>query len=166
MTGIALAVLLIAGLLLNGLRLRGRAAALPVLPAGDSPGGSFRAVVAEGLTLDDATRRAGAAHADRRGDDIVDLVPRDLPVTAARDLVRHMSPPDGDGPGNGPRSGGGHGSCWLQNGFEYGVAHRCASSSGYLAIIGISCAEIMRKNFKMYSTSRDEMPIGNAQAGK
>lgn len=107
MIGIALAVVLIAGLLLNGLRLRGRAAALPTLPAGDPPGGdgSFRAVVAEGVTLDPATRRAVAAYASRRGDDVVDLVPQDLSVTAARDLVRHMSPPSADGPGNGLGAG-------------------------------------------------------------
>ncbi|MGI5328471.1 methyltransferase domain-containing protein [Actinomadura nitritigenes] len=101
MTGIALAALLIVGLLVNGLRLRGRAAALPVLPAGDSPGVPLRAVVAEGVALDDATRRAASAYAAQRGDDIVDLVPRDLPVTAARDLVRHMTPLGGNGPGNG-----------------------------------------------------------------
>ena len=103
MIGIALAVLLIAGLVLNGLRLRGRAAALPTLPADDAPAEepAFHAIVAEGVSLDDVSRRAATAYAYRQADDIVDLIPRDLPVTAARDLVRHMSPPDADGPGNG-----------------------------------------------------------------
>jgi SAM-dependent methyltransferase len=101
--GIALAVLLIAGLVLNGLRLRGRAAALPTLPADDAPAEepAFRAIVAEGVGLDDTSRRTATAYACLQGDDIVDLIPRDLPVTAARDLVRHMSPPDAGGPGNG-----------------------------------------------------------------
>jgi hypothetical protein len=101
--GIALAVLLIAGLVLNGLRLRGRAAALPTLPADDAPAEepAYRAIVAEGVRLDDPSRRAATAYACRQADDIVDLIPRDLPVTAARDLVRHMSPPDAGGPGNG-----------------------------------------------------------------
>lgn len=107
MIGIALAVLLIAGLLLNGLRLRVRAAALHTLPADDTPARdtAFHAVVADGVNLDDTTRRAANAYAYRQGDDLVDLTPQDLPVTAARDLVRHMSPPDADGPGNGLGAG-------------------------------------------------------------
>ncbi len=102
MIGIALAVLLIAGLLLNGLRLRGRAAALPLLPAPPAHGptaGGLRAVVAEGAALGDAP--AAEAYASARDLDILDLVPRDLHVTAARDLLRHLSPPSAKGPGNG-----------------------------------------------------------------
>lgn len=110
MIGIVLAVLLIGGLLLNGLRLRGRAAALPTLAAGDPPtdrpeDDAFRTIVADGVTLDEAGRRAAAAYAYRQGDDILDLVPQDLPVTAARDLVRHVSPPSPKGPGNGLGAG-------------------------------------------------------------
>ncbi|WP_051467807.1 class I SAM-dependent methyltransferase [Actinomadura oligospora] len=108
MIAISLAALLIVGLLLNAARMRGRAAALSALEApGDDPGRArdgdedLRFLVAEGVVLDEEARLAAAAHAHRHGADIVDLVPRTLPVTAARDLVRHMSPPKDGGPGNG-----------------------------------------------------------------
>ena len=106
MIGIVLAVLVIAGLLLNGLRLRGRIAALPQLPpAGDAAeppaDEDYRAIVAEHLTLDDATLRDAVAYASREGLQVVDLVPADLPMTAARDLASKVTPPDARGPGNG-----------------------------------------------------------------
>ncbi|MEV5571929.1 class I SAM-dependent methyltransferase [Spirillospora sp. NPDC052269] len=115
MIAIPLAVLLIAGLLLNVLRMRGRATALSALGApGDAPerspdgaersqGGDdgLRFLVAEGVVLDEESRLAAIAHARRHDVDLVDLVPRTLPAAAARDLVRHMSPPDAQGPDNG-----------------------------------------------------------------
>lgn len=108
MIAIPLAVLLIAGLLLNGLRLRSRAAALTRIEApGDASGGDegHRFLTADGVVLDDESRRAATAHALREGDDVLDLVPQALPFTAARDLVRHMSAPDARNPGNGRGAG-------------------------------------------------------------
>jgi SAM-dependent methyltransferase len=108
--GIVSAVLLIAGLLVNGLRLRGRLAALPALPSEEAstPDGAesgHRAVVAEGMTLDETTLRTATAFASHEGLDIVDLIPGDLPVTAARDLAGHATPPDANGHRNGLGAG-------------------------------------------------------------
>ncbi|WP_329521044.1 class I SAM-dependent methyltransferase [Spirillospora sp. NBC_01491] len=108
MIAIPLAGLLIGGLLLNASRLRGRAAALTELDApGDASAGdrAFRSLVAEGVVLDEESRQAAAAYAHRQDHDIVDLIPRDLPISAARDLVRRISRPDADGPGNGVGAG-------------------------------------------------------------
>ncbi len=99
--GIVLATLLIAGLLLNGLRLRGRLASLASLPAGAPPEeDAFRVILAEGVTLDDETRHAATAYAVAEDLDILDLVPGNLSVTAARDLAGYVAPPDAAGPGN------------------------------------------------------------------
>jgi SAM-dependent methyltransferase len=85
LTGVVLALLVIVGLVLNGMRLRARVpTALPVSPAAD-PGGDWAWIVARGTTID-------ATYAQTQELDMVDLVPADLPVTAARDLVRVVDP--------------------------------------------------------------------------
>jgi SAM-dependent methyltransferase len=59
-------------------RRRERAASLPVLEPSDEPPDDFLFLVGEGVELDEATRRAAAAHARTQGLDVLDLVPFDL----------------------------------------------------------------------------------------
>jgi SAM-dependent methyltransferase len=92
--------LVVAGLAVNGLRLRAHVP--PALPSAEprqsdpgqpDPGDlGYAWMTARATTLDDATRRAAAACARAETLDMVDLVPADLPVTAARDLVRQIDP--------------------------------------------------------------------------
>lgn len=100
-----------AGLVIgNGVRLRRRADALPALPyptldashppamppnATDAPQDSvdeYVFFVAEGVTLDDATRQAAIAHLETTATDVVDLIPADLPSLRALDLLRMVDP--------------------------------------------------------------------------
>ncbi len=89
----------------NGLRLRRHAKALPALayaPAStEGPDGAaapqrstdeYVFWVAEGVTLDDATRQAVVAHLESTGAAVVDVVPGDLPALRALDLVRMVDP--------------------------------------------------------------------------
>lgn len=94
MIAIAATVLVVAGLVLNGLRLRARVpAALPAAGTGPDAGpGEWAWLTARGVVLDDATRRAAAAYAHAEGLDLLDLVPADFPATAARDLLRAVDP--------------------------------------------------------------------------
>lgn len=98
MTAIILAALVVAGLILNGLRLRGRIpSALPVADASGGardgqPGGGWAWVTARGTVPDDETRRDAPAYALTEGLDLLEVVPADLPATAARDLVRAVDP--------------------------------------------------------------------------
>jgi SAM-dependent methyltransferase len=97
-----LSALLAAGIVLNGLRLRQRLAALRTLPrgtasgtgAGEQPGAADELVwlTAAGVRVDDATRAAAEAHLLAEGLDVLDLVPGDLPVEQALDLVRRVDP--------------------------------------------------------------------------
>ncbi len=94
-----LSALLAAGIVLNGLRLRQRLAALRTLPrgAGSGTGAAGEAdelvwLTAAGVRVDDATRAAAEAHLLAEGLDVLDLVPGDLPVEQALDLVRRVDP--------------------------------------------------------------------------
>jgi len=83
-TAIILTALVVIGLALNGLRLRSRVpATLPAAGIGSDQGW---AVI--GSPLDDATQAAAASYARAEGLSMLDLVPADLPETAARDLLR------------------------------------------------------------------------------
>ena len=106
--------LIVAGLAVNGLRLRARVP--PALPAGcdDRDGvvitsrattpegssvtsraatpGEMSWIASRGTRPDEETRRDATAYARGEGLDMVDLVPADLPATAARDLVRRIDP--------------------------------------------------------------------------
>jgi len=91
------AALLVVGLLLGALRLRGRLAALPVLPelpqadsTGDPDG--YRLVTAAGVVVDDATRHAAVAYSRRHDLRVLDLVPADLPVADTFALARQVDP--------------------------------------------------------------------------
>ncbi|MEJ7731319.1 MAG: class I SAM-dependent methyltransferase [Polyangiaceae bacterium] len=62
--------------LLDVVRMRGRAAAIPALQPSDEPVDlEHRFLVAEGVELDPATRRAASAHARQHGLAVLDLVP-------------------------------------------------------------------------------------------
>jgi len=89
----AVQIALLAGLAADTVRLRRRAAALRVL--GDDPAppdDAFRLLKADGVRLDPDTIAAGRAHARAEGLAALDLVPRDLPVAKALDLLREVDP--------------------------------------------------------------------------
>jgi SAM-dependent methyltransferase len=119
MTAIILTALVVAGLAVNGLRLRARVpSALPVVDPGvgvhdgqlgsddgrlgslDGQPGSrdgqlgceWAWITARDAAPDDATRLQATAYARAEGLDLLELVPRDLPPTAARDLLRAVDP--------------------------------------------------------------------------
>src|SRR5580698_212328 len=99
MIDVILVPLLVLGLAVNGLRLRARVpSALPV-PAAMTPPADANAAwivsadaVPQNPVLDEGTAREAEAYARAEGLDVVDLVPADLPVTAARDLAREVDP--------------------------------------------------------------------------
>ncbi|HEX4832430.1 MAG TPA: class I SAM-dependent methyltransferase [Trebonia sp.] len=97
MTAIIVTAIVVAGLIVNGLRLRARVpSALPAAPAGPGgsrpPGPDWTWLTARGTAPDAATRRAAAAHAAAERLEMLELVPSDLPVTAARDMLRRVDP--------------------------------------------------------------------------
>ncbi|MEU6038250.1 class I SAM-dependent methyltransferase [Actinomadura sp. NPDC047616] len=94
-----------AGLLANALRLRRRLGELPRLPVSgrrgcslrwdgsydtDTPGHdeSYGLLLAEGAVVSGQLRRAACAYARHHGIQVLDLIPRDLPVERALDLAR------------------------------------------------------------------------------
>jgi SAM-dependent methyltransferase len=89
-------------ILANGLRLRARAGGLRRLPgdgdaAGAGAGGDGGAaprvwLTAAGVRVTDAVRARVAGYAVDEGLEVVDLVPRDLPVEQALDLLRAVDP--------------------------------------------------------------------------
>lgn len=90
-------------LILNGLRLRGRASALKIAPAaGDAGHWSDAApkdvepqwdwLVANGVLLQAATREALTSYAAANGLDVLDVVPKDLGFDAALGLLRMVDP--------------------------------------------------------------------------
>ena len=88
-----LPVVALIAFVLNGLRLRARARALPVLPpSSDAVRLQHRFVTADGVDLGCDTRRAASAYAESAGLDVVDLVPADLPTGRALDLTRMVDP--------------------------------------------------------------------------
>ncbi len=88
-----LPVLALIGFVLNGLRLRARAGALPVLPPSADPVRlQHRFISADGVDLDCDTRRAASAYAEFAGLEVVDLVPAGLATGRALDLTRMVDP--------------------------------------------------------------------------
>ena len=94
-----LPVLMILGIVANGLRLRARAKALPVVPvaglpdqageAGDQP---VEWLVATGVSVEEPVRAAVRTYARQHRLEVVDLVPADLPADAALNLLRQVDP--------------------------------------------------------------------------
>jgi len=85
---------LIALIILDALRMRGRLGALEALPPSDqAPSSQHRFIAAPGVELDAATRRAASAWAERHGKDVVDLVPGDLPTIRAMGFAQIADPP-------------------------------------------------------------------------
>jgi SAM-dependent methyltransferase len=86
--------LVIAGLAVNGLRLRGRVP--PMLPGGtasaESGADGYAWVISSETAVADATLRSAAAYARSGHLSLLDLAPADLPATAARDLLRQVDP--------------------------------------------------------------------------
>jgi SAM-dependent methyltransferase len=83
-----------AGIVANGIRLRGRVRSLATPDAAtDEPVEAEHAfLVAGGVGLTDAARRAASAHARREGLDVLDLIPADLPAERMLDVVRMVDP--------------------------------------------------------------------------
>jgi SAM-dependent methyltransferase len=84
-------------IVLNGIRLRRRAAALPLLhpahtPAGEPVPPGYRLVAATGVAVDEATRRDATAYAADHGLDVLDLVPADLPIERCLSTLRLVDP--------------------------------------------------------------------------
>ncbi|HEX6524784.1 MAG TPA: class I SAM-dependent methyltransferase [Streptosporangiaceae bacterium] len=90
--GIVFGLLVIAGLAVNGLRLRVRMPSALPATSGEPASGDWAWITSRGTIVDDATLRDATAYAQAEGLDLVDLVPRDLSVTAARDLLRETDP--------------------------------------------------------------------------
>lgn len=79
--------------LANGARLRGRLQGLAAVAPTDGPIDlTHHFLVAEGVVLDQATRRAASAHAWLTGVAVLDLVPGDLTVERTLDLARMVDP--------------------------------------------------------------------------
>ncbi|TSE01111.1 class I SAM-dependent methyltransferase [Skermania sp. ID1734] len=88
-----LAAVTAAGITVNGLRLRRRAAALATLVPTQRPvDPEHRFLVASGVRLDDDTARAASAFASDNDLSVLDLVPADLPFDNALDLLRGVDP--------------------------------------------------------------------------
>jgi SAM-dependent methyltransferase len=80
-------------LLADALRLRARLSALAVLAPSDEPiAAEHRFLVAPGVSLDEATRRAASDHARREGLEVLDLVPLDLRTRDALALAQVVDP--------------------------------------------------------------------------
>jgi SAM-dependent methyltransferase len=91
MTWISIVVLV--ALLANGLRLHRRATKLRSLPPASEPVASEHCFLfAQGTVVDEATRRAASAHARASGLDVLDLIPQDLPVERALNVLRLVEP--------------------------------------------------------------------------
>ncbi len=90
-------IIITAGTLVNGLRLRARVSALqemaddaPPTTAAVDPDHVF--LTATGVELDDATRSAASRYARRHHLDVLDLVPGDLGSDQVLDLARQVDP--------------------------------------------------------------------------
>ncbi|WP_235017888.1 class I SAM-dependent methyltransferase [Thermomonospora echinospora] len=86
--------LVAAGVLGNALRLRHRVTGLRRLPPGRTVHvlDGYTTLTAEDAAVPDHVLRAAADHARQDGLGMLDLVPADLPVDQALDLVRHVDP--------------------------------------------------------------------------
>ena len=94
MTAIIITAVVVVGLIANGLRLRARVP--PALPAPPAPpagsDGDWTWITSRATTVDETTAAAAEAYASAEGLDMLDVVPADLPSTAARDLLRAVDP--------------------------------------------------------------------------
>lgn len=82
-------ILVVAGLLVNGVRLRGRLRRLDTLPASGRPVDPDHVFVcAAGVELTEAAKRSASYHASRERLDVLDLVPADLTIERALDVAR------------------------------------------------------------------------------
>jgi SAM-dependent methyltransferase len=92
--GIVLTAMVVIGLTLSGLRLRARLAGFPVLrPAEEhADGGRHLMIVSNDVRPGEEVRRDAVAFALQEEIGVLDLVPADLPATAARDLLRRVDP--------------------------------------------------------------------------
>lgn len=89
----AIAIAVAAGLVARGLMLRRRAGRLAVLEAADvEPDPDHVFLVAHGVDLDDATRRAASSYARREGLDTLALVSEDVDVEAAAEMLVWTNP--------------------------------------------------------------------------
>jgi SAM-dependent methyltransferase len=79
-------------LVLDALRMRGRASAIAKLAASDEAP-THDLITAPGVSIDDATHRAASAYARQHGLDVLDLVPVDLPAIRAMTLLQLVDPP-------------------------------------------------------------------------
>lgn len=87
-----LLALVIVGVAGNGLRLRSR---IPPILLDGSPecrGDGYVWTTSPGTAADEATQCAATAYARAEQLSVLDLVPADMPVTAARDLLRQVDP--------------------------------------------------------------------------
>jgi 2-polyprenyl-3-methyl-5-hydroxy-6-metoxy-1,4-benzoquinol methylase len=77
------------GILANGVRLRGRLRRLDTVPASGRPADPHHEfLVARGVRLSEAARRAASYYASRERLDVLDLVPADLTIERALDVAR------------------------------------------------------------------------------
>ena len=82
-----------AGIVANGLRLRGRVAKLSVIDETltlDVDETAMAVVTAAGVSVDDAVLASATRHARREGLDVLDLVPGDLPIEQLLALARSV----------------------------------------------------------------------------
>ena len=84
----ALAALLV----LDAIRMRGRAGAIAKLAPSDEPA-THEVLTAPGVTIDDATLRAASAYAREHQLTVLDLVPADLPAIRAMTVLQLVDPP-------------------------------------------------------------------------
>jgi SAM-dependent methyltransferase len=85
---------LCAGFILNAARLNRRLSGIRSLePSTEPVQPHFRFILAEGIQLDDDTRRAASAFARRDGFQVLDLIPADLPAEQLLDLARRVNTP-------------------------------------------------------------------------
>lgn len=87
-----LALLVTAGLLLNGARLRARVRALPMLEAVSVPSDRYQVIVAAGVELTPRVRQQAAAHAHQHGLGLLDLVPAVPQYDTVLDFLRRVDP--------------------------------------------------------------------------
>lgn len=79
--------------LLDALKMRGRLAAIPELAPSEEPVSPEHVfLVAPGVTLDDATRRAASAYARDKKLEVLDLVPGDLPALRLWAFLQFVDP--------------------------------------------------------------------------
>jgi len=84
--------LLVAILVLDSLRMRGRVGKLATLAPSEDAATGFRVITAPGVTISDATTRAAAAYARQHGLALLDIVPQNLPAMRALAFAQLVDP--------------------------------------------------------------------------